>query len=375
MDKKDKSLVNILNTVQNKISLFGEMIQEDKTSLDNLQHLFSRDINTLTIADLKEQPLSKLKRIIEAIEMKMNDFSNIDLTNYLGLEKLLNWVKGFIEVHKDRISQNESSLKDYNDFVDFLTNKKSKVVLTSKFVEKINKIITTLGLLVEEKLFVQKMLANRILTSAKAEPEITQKVTYLHGYQTKDVEVKTGFQIDVEALKNIILLEIKKNGNRIELHNIKGFSREIAEANNVSSELVENIVISILSDQKYKKYVETGASKNKNTIEKLYEMANSDKKIVIAEANRIIQGEIDRLRKVTFSAPEEIVVSDADNREEFDSRKQTKKLMIAHVIKEKLNEYDNNTDKNKDEEYEKVISQLCEQYINTDLIEFVDRTR
>ena len=104
-------------------------------------------------------------------------------------------------------------------------------------------------------------------------------------------------------------------------------------------------------------------------------MANSDKRIVIAETNRIIQGEIDKLRKVTFTAPEDIVVSDADNREEFDSRKQTKKLMIAYVIKEKLNEYDNNTNPEKDEEYEKVISQLCEKYIDTELIEFVDRTR
>jgi len=374
MDKKDKSLVNILNTVQNKIGLYDEMIKKDKLSLENLQHLFSRDIDTLTIDDLKEQPLSKLKRIIEAIEMKMSDFSNIDLTDYLGLEKLLNWIKGFIEVHKDRINQNESFLKDYNDFVDFLTNKNSKIVLTKGFVEKTNKIITTLGLLSEEKLFIQRLVANRIISLSK-HAEITQKATYLHGYQTNDVELKTGFRVDVETLKNVILSEIKKNGNRIELHGIKSFAREIAEANNVSSELVENIIISILSDQEYKRFAETGASKHTDTIKKLYNMANSDKRIVIAETNRIIQGEIDKLRKVTFTAPEDIVVSDADNREEFDSRKQTKKLMIAYVIKEKLNEYDNNTNPEKDEEYEKVISQLCEKYIDTDLIEFVDRTR
>lgn len=374
MDKKDKSLVNILSTIQNKIVIYEENIKKDQSSLDNLQQLFSKDITTLTTRDLKEQPLSKLKRIIEAIKMTMNDFSNIDLTDYLGLEKLLNWIKEFIEVHKDRINQNESFLKDYNDFVDFLTNKNSKIVLTKDFAEKTNKIITTLGLLSEEKLFIQRLVANRIISLSK-NAEITQKATYLHGYQTNDVELKTGFRVDVETLKNVILSEIKKNGNRIELHSIKSFAREIAAANNVSSELVENIIISILSDQEYKRFSETGASKNKNTIEKLYKMANGDKKIVIAETNRIIQGEIDKLRKVTYTAPEDIVVSDADNREEFDSRKQTKKLMIAYVIKEKLNEYDNNTDPEKDEEYEKLISQLCEEYMNTDLIEYVDRTR
>jgi hypothetical protein len=374
MDKKDKSLVNILNTVQNKIGIYDEMIKKDQSSLDNLQQLFSKDITTLTTRDLKEQPLSKLKRIIEAIEMKMTDFSNIDLTDYLGLEKLLNLIKGFIEVHKDRINQNESYLKDYNDFVEFLTNKNSKIVLTKDFVDKTNKIITTLGLLSEEKLFIQRLVANKIISLSK-NAEITQKATYLHGYQTNDVELKTGFRVDVETLKNVILSEIKKNGNRIELHGIKGFAREIAAANNVSSELVENIIISILSDQEYKRFSETGASKHSDTIEKLYNMANSDKRIVIAETNRIIQGEIDKLRKVTFTAPEDIVVSDADNREEFDSRKQTKKLMIAYVIKEKLNEYDNNSDPEKDEEYEKLISQLCEEYMNTEHIEYVDRTR
>ncbi len=374
MDKKDKSLVNILNTVQNKIGIYDEMIKKDQSSLDNLQQLFSKDITTLTTRDLKEQPLSKLKRIIEAIEMKMTDFSNIDLTDYLGLEKLLNLIKGFIEVHKDRINQNESYLKDYNDFVEFLTNKNSKIVLTKDFVDKTNKIITTLGLLSEEKLFIQRLVANKIISLSK-NAEITQKATYLHGYQTNDVELKTGFRVDVETLKNVILSEIKKNGNRIELHGIKGFAREIAAANNVSSELVENIIISILSDQEYKRFSETGASKHSDTIEKLYNMANSGKRIVIAETNRIIQGEIDKLRKVTFTAPEDIVVSDADNREEFDSRKQTKKLMIAYVIKEKLNEYDNNSDPEKDEEYEKLISQLCEEYMNTEHIEYVDRTR
>ena len=374
MDKKDKSLVNILSTIQNKIVIYEENIKKDQSSLDNLQQLFSKDITTLTTRDLKEQPLSKLKRIIEAIKMTMNDFSNIDLTDYLGLEKLLNWIKEFIEVHKDRINQNESFLKDYNDFVDFLTNKNSKIVLTKDFVEKNNKIITTLGLLSEEKLFIQRLVANRIISLSK-NAEITQKATYLHGYQTNDVELKTGFRVDVETLKNVILSEIKKNGNRIELHSIKSFAREIAAANNVSSELVENIIISILSDQEYKRFSETCASKHADTIEKLYKMANSDKKIVIAETNRIIQGEIDKLRKVTFTAPEDIVVSDADNREEFDSRKQTKKLMIAYVIKEKLNEYDNNTDPEKDEEYEKLISQLCEEYMNTEHIEYVDRTR
>ena len=135
MDKKDKSLVNILSTIQNKIVIYEENIKKDQSSLDNLQQLFSKDITTLTTRDLKEQPLSKLKRIIEAIKMTMNDFSNIDLTDYLGLEKLLNWIKEFIEVHKDRINQNESFLKDYNDFVDFLTNKNSKIVLTKDFVE------------------------------------------------------------------------------------------------------------------------------------------------------------------------------------------------------------------------------------------------
>ena len=364
MDKKDKSLVNILNTIQNKIVIYDENVKKDESSLENLQQLFSKDITTLTVPDLKEQPLSKIKRIIESIEMTMNDFANTDLTSYVGLDNLLNCIKGYISVHSNRIEKNKADLRKCEDFVDLLTNKKSKIELTVDLIAGFNSFINTLGLLIEDKLYAQRAIANKITTSAKADPELTQTVSYLHGYQTNN-----------EELKNVILSAIFKNGKKIELHDFKNFAREIAEANDVSSELVENIIISILLDQEYKKYITTGSAKHLKTIGNLKRYVNEDKKVVIAEANKIIQREIKSLRKVTFDSLEDIVVSDADTKEEFDSRKTRKKLMIAYILKEKLNEFDNNVDREKDQDYKEIITGLCEEYINTDLIEFTDRTR
>ena len=364
MDKKDKSLVNILNTIQNKIVIYEENIKKDQSSLDNLQQLFGKDITTLTTRDLKEQPLSKLKRIIEAIKMTMNDFSNVDFTEIEGLAKLLGCIRDFINVHKDRIKQNNDSLEKCEKFVDLLTNKKSKIELDKKFVDGLNSFVNTLGLLAEDKLYAQRLISKKIVSSAKADPELTQSVTYLHGYQTNNPE-----------LRNIILSTIDKNGRKIELHNFKTFASEIAEANDVSSELVENIIVSILEDQEYKKYITTGLSKHLDTIDLLNHYKNDDKKVVIAEANRIIQREIHELRKVTFNSLEDIVVSDADSIEEFDYRKARKKLMIASILKEKLNEFDNNFDREKDDDYKKIIAGLCEEYMNTEHIEYVDRTR
>ena len=364
MDKKDKSLVNILNTIQNKIVIYEENIKKDQSSLDNLQQLFSKDITTLTTRDLKEQPLSKLKRIIEAIKMTMNDFSNVDFTEIEGLAKLLGCIKDFINVHKDRIAKNNADLGKCEKFVELLTNKKSKIEFDDDFAKDHESFIKTLGLLTEDKLYAKRVIAQKIVSSAKADPELTQSVVYLHGYQANNPE-----------LRNIILSTIDKNGRKIELHNFKTFADEIAEANDVSSELVQNIIVSILKDQEYKKYLTTSESKHLDTIKLLDHYKVDDKKVVIAEANRIIQREINELRKVTFNSLEDIVVSDADSKEEFDYRKARKKLMLAYILKETLDEFDNNTDREKDDDFKRTIAGFCEEYMNTEHIEYVDRTR
>ncbi len=360
MKRNNESIVNILSAIENRAKGCETSKKTELEKIENLQTLFSKDINTLTIEDLSEQPLTKLYRIVKAIDVPSDYFKTIDLESETGRVKLFNSIQDFLNVINERLNNFDATIAKCSQYADLLTKKKLDKTFTD--TNSFFNFISTLGVSGIDKVVAFRMLNEMNLETSKLDPEITQSTVYMYSY----VE-------DYPDVKDAILDYIKDNKLKIKLDFVSLYAKEIAKTCNHSEALVNNVLLGMLLGQEYKKYEETESKKHLKNLKNMFGNQIEQKEVIIAEANRIISGEINKLRKVEYQSINDIVVTNAEDIDQFEFDKNRKKTMLAYMLKEQVEKYRYNTISAKDEEYKSIIMGIIGEYNYTDSLEFVPK--
>ena len=356
---ESKSLKIILDEIDKRIG--GLKVQVDKIrseSLDKLQKEFHSNLYYLTLDDIINSTTTTKNKLIEIIGFERKDFN---LNSDEGLQDLLKKVNDYIELNNRRVKSAESDINKYEYYKDFFSSINKKHDLFTD-VSGLRMFVDSLGLNNNEKIAVEKYLADYNVKARVLDPEISETVTYIYNEANSYEDVK-------EAIKEYIT----NNKIKVDLNLLKSYAADIANEFNKTSEVVENVLIGMILGQEFKKYIN---SSNEDSIEHLSRIHRvlqnytfDDMRSVISEANRIFNLEMMNLSNKSYEF-EEIVVTDATTAEEFEELKNKKKTMIAYLLKNKVQDYENNANYELKNKYKELITGLINEYHNTDLLSY-----
>ena len=114
MERKETIKI-VLDAIQSKKDLLENEL--DKYSLDKLQKEFDKDLNEITVDDIKALSSDKLSKIVELIEFNNNDFDFSTDEGYLSFFENL---KEYIKLQNNRINKFKDSLEECNKYYEFL---------------------------------------------------------------------------------------------------------------------------------------------------------------------------------------------------------------------------------------------------------------
>lgn len=362
MKKKDESLVNILNKIENRIKFFDEEKKSDYAKLERLQNLFGKDIDSLTLEDIQKEPLTKLKDVAEIIKEQRDYFDDDFLTSETGQIKLVEFIKEFITKTRESMAYLEMNISKCSFYADILTSKK----MDDYFVDSsdYNNFINTLGILKSEQVVAQRIFAEKTLGAIKHDPEIIQTATYY----------KSEFVDRYPDIRDAVLNYFQENGIKFNADYIKMYAMDVAKTCGHSLELVNNVIASMLVSKATANYIKTNEKKYLKQMNSFFKLELSEKNVVIAEANLIISAEHDNLRHSKYESINDIVVTDSASVEEFEELKAKKKTNLAHKLNEVVDGYYRNNNTDRDEEFKTIIYGLMEEYYRTDSLVFTEKT-
>ena len=356
---ESKSLKIILDEIDKRIDgLNGQVDKIKADSLDKIQKEFHTDINYLSNDDLINSTITAKNKLIEIIGFEKNDF---DLSSDEGLRDLFAKINDYIDLNNRRISSAEADINKYDYYKNFFSSINKKHDLFTD-VSGLRMFVDSLGLNNSEKIAVEKYLAEYNVKARVLDPEISESVTYIYNEANGYGEVK-------EAIKEYI----SKNKIKIDLSLLKSYAKDIAKEIGRTNEVVENVLIGMILGQEFNKYINSSKEDSVEHLSHIHrvlqEYTFDDMRSVISEANRIFGLEMTNLTDKSYEF-EEIVVTDAASPEEFEELKSKKKAMIAYLLKNKVQDYENNVNHELKDNYKDLISGLINEYYNTDLLNY-----
>ena len=345
--EKSKGIKAIVDAIESKRNLCNSEIKKiQESSIDELKKYFYKKIDDLTIDDITSLSTSDRNDIIKLLNLDINQF---DFSIDSGFNELFQNIKDYNKLINDRCSAFKKTVDKCDMYEELLTSTKDHDLFTD--IKDFHNFIDSLGLGDAEKLVAERVLVDYNAKTNVLDPEITQNISYIYGAVYEYPEIK-----------DALLKAIKENKNVVDFNFRNEKIREVAHACLRSEYTVEYVLNAMVLGQELKRFREKKSVESLNKINRtLDQFGFDDMKILISEANRLIRYDINELsvRNVEYR---DIQVTDSSSVEEFESKKHDKLLMIATLIKNQIEDYENSRNLELKEEYKNTLKSLIDEY-------------
>lgn len=357
--EKSKGIKSIIDAIESKRSLCNSEIKKiQESTIDELQKMFTKNLDELSIDDITNLSTSQCEKIIKLLNLDVNHF---DFTLDSGYNELLQNIIDYTKLNNDRCSAFKKTIEKCDKYEELLTSNQNLELFTD--LKDFHNFIDSLGLGDAEKLVAERTLADYYSKLDTLDPELTQNVFYVYSVINKYPDI-------------IQIINKYKTDNKlkVDLNFVENESKKIADAFSKSYEVVNFVLNGMLLGQEYKKYI---ASKDVIHLTRCQRILNNfrvdEMNLIIDEANSIIRNHVNEL-SVKNIEYRDIQITDSSSYEEFENKKHEKLLEIANLIKNQISDYENSSNKELKEDYKNNLRSYIDEYNFTNELIYQERT-